>query len=206
VARLQLKLELTQKSKQDFGGYEASEKDTTAEMDRLLNQQIERHAAAVVENPNHANLHYRLAVLLRGKGQTERAIQHLQQAVQINGSYFKGRIKLALALREIGRGEEAATQITEALCLSNDSVALHYRLGLMYCDKLHFSLAVEQYALSLGEGLAVAEVEANLNLALQNMGLVDRAAAAWQGVCELEPNSVMAFQAQRGLTTLKALR
>jgi len=38
------------------------------------------------------------------------------------------------------------------------------------------------------------------------MGLIDRANASWRAVCELEPQSTLAFQAQRELMTLNTVR
>ena len=53
-----------------------------------------------MDNPNHADLHYRYAVLLRGKDQCDLAIKHYELALKINPAYAKARLKLALALRE----------------------------------------------------------------------------------------------------------
>ena len=47
-----------------------------------------------------------------------------------------------------------------------------------------------------------ADIQANLSLALKTMGLIDRRTALWKAICELEPKSTMAFQAQRSLPTL----
>jgi hypothetical protein len=65
---------------------------------------------------------------------------------------------------------------------------------------------VEHFQNNIKEEADNPNIHANLTLALQNMGLVDRAAAAWRGVCELDPNSAMAFQAQRSIVSLKTIR
>jgi tetratricopeptide (TPR) repeat protein len=148
-------------------------------------------------------LRYRYGLLLRGRGKTSEAIQHFQAAVDINPSYVKARLKLGLALRDDGRMNEAIKQLTEALAVKSEYVDLHYKLGLMYCDKIKFALAVEHFETAQKENPDNMNVHANLALALQNMGLIDRARASWQAVCELEPQSPMAFKAQRELVCLK---
>jgi len=169
----------------------------------LLDKQMERYHRKLRENPTHANMHYRYGLLLRGKGQTDQSITQFQEALQINPSFFKAQIKLGLALFEDGRSQEAEKQLSRAFYLDQESIELHYKLGLMYCDKMQFALSVEQCEISLKSDCQNADVPANLSLALQNMGLIDRAMASWQAVCELEPQSSLAFQAQRGITTLK---
>ncbi|MCK4627800.1 MAG: tetratricopeptide repeat protein, partial [Sedimentisphaerales bacterium] len=150
-----------------------------------------------------AELFYHYGLLLWNTGQTEQTIENFQKALAINPSFFKARIKLGLALREMNRPREAEEPLRQAFQLEQEYINLHYHLGLMYCDKIKFALAVEHFQDVLKSDEQEADVQGNLSLALQNMGLIDRAAAAWQAVCELEPQSSLAFQAQRSLTTLK---
>ncbi|MFC1783034.1 tetratricopeptide repeat protein [Planctomycetota bacterium] len=206
MSRLQLKIALTQKDPSDI--LEATQITTgrPQELDELLDIQTERHRQAVQENPNRADLHYRYGMLLRGRGETAESIKHFGQAVEINPSYIKARIKLGLALREVNRLAEGFEHLKQALELKPESAKLHYKLGLMYCDKMQFALAVEQLEMILPEHPENGDIQANLALALQNMGLIDRARASWRAVCELEPQSALAFQAQRALPILKPVQ
>jgi len=200
MCRLQLKVALAQSGGRDW---DQNGSGPGARTDELALRQLERHKHRLAENPNQADLHYRYGVLLRGRGQTYAAIEEFRQAVRVNHSYLKAQIKLGLALSETGRTDEAMECLTEATCPRPEYIDLHYRLGLLYCDKIRFALAVEHFASEFGDPMNDADVEANLSLALQNMGIIDRAAATWRAICELEPDSTMAFQAQRALQPLK---
>jgi tetratricopeptide (TPR) repeat protein len=206
MSRLQLKIALAQKAGQDFSGPMHESEGFNKELDELLDLQVERHRQAIIDNPSRADLHYRYGMLLRGRGETEEAIKHFGQAVEINPTYIKARIKLGLTLREINRLKEGFEHLKEALVLKPESSELHYKLGLMYCDKMQFALAVEQLEVMLPGHPDNGDIHANLALALQNMGLIDRARASWRAVCELEPESPLAFQAQRSLPILKTVQ
>jgi len=206
MSRLQLKVALAQETQRDYFTLGEEKPDPQQEINDLLDLQIERHRQGLLENPNHADLHYRYALLLKGRGKTEEAIKHFRLALQINPSYLKARTKLGLALREVGRMDEGIEQLREALQIKPEYADLHYRLALMYCDKMQFALAVEHFEIALHNNPQNINVHANLALALQNMGLIDRANASWRAVCELEPQSTLAFQAQRELMTLNTVR
>ena len=155
------------------------------EVAAILEQQTARLRDAVAERPNHADLHYRLGLLLRHSGDLEGAIDAFLQAVTINPQYLKAIIKLALALREAGRPEAAVEVAQRALDIDPQSVDLHYQLGLMFADKNQFALALDRFDHAVQEAPKNLDYIANLALALQNMGLLDRAAETWRTVCEL---------------------
>lgn len=206
MARLQLKVSLAQKSQRDYLSFEGARSAVAQDGTDLVEVQLERHRQSLLANPNYADLHYRYALLLRGRGRLQEAIHHFRAAVEINHSYVRARMHLGLALREAGELTEALEQLEESLLVEPESVELHYKLALMYCDKMQFALAVEQLEMVQEHDPSNANVQANLALALQNMGLIDRARASWQAVCELEPDSPLAFKAQRELVSLKPVQ
>jgi tetratricopeptide (TPR) repeat protein len=170
----------------------------------LISQQIERHRSALAERPNHADIHYRLGLLLRNRGQAEEAIGCYQRAVAINPSYMKALIKLGLALKEVGRDAEAEAIFVQATELHPEYADLHYQLGLLFVQRQQFELAVERFAQAAERNPQNIEFQANLALALQNMALVDRAKATWQIVQELAPaDSPFALQARGALARKK---
>ena len=201
--RLQLKAAQSQKDARKYLDWDDSNQADIADKDDMLKIQMQRYCRKIEENPNQAELFYHYGLLLWNTGEIDRTIENFQKALVINPSFFRAKIKLSLALREANRRQEAEEPLRQAFQLEQEYIDLHYHLGLMYCDKIKFALAVEHFQDALKSGGQEADVQANLSLALQNMGLIDRAAAAWQAVCELEPQSSLAFQAQRSFTTLK---
>ena len=155
------------------------------EVSAVTEQQIQKLKDALVKRPHHADVHYRLGLLLRHQGDLDGAIESFQRAVEINPQYFKALTKLGLALRETGRLDEAVGVHKRALDIDAESVELHYQLGLIFADRNEFSLALERFEFAASKEPDNLDYVANLALALQNMGLLDRAQATWQTLCEL---------------------
>jgi len=196
VARMQLKAAAAAEGHRLFAPKKEPEGDT---MTDLISQQIDRLKDAIERHPNHADLHYRLGLLYRNRGQIEDAIKCFQEAVVINPVYIKALVKLGLALNEMGRSEEAITALKQAVEIRPDYVDLHYQLGLLFSERHKFEMAVEHFDRAATGNPGNISFQANLALALQNLGLVDRATATWQIVQELEPQSPEAAQARTEL-------
>jgi Flp pilus assembly protein TadD len=64
--------------------------------------------------------------------------------------------------------------------LEEGYVDLHYRLGLLYTEQQMFDQAVSHMETAAGGAPHNEQIRASLALALQNMGLMDRAAATWR--------------------------
>ncbi len=188
MARLQLKAAVCQDADRTLGlGEETKTAEPGQSVDDLIEAQIRRHRNALEERPNHADMYYRLGLLLRNRGRNEEAIDAFRQAVDINPSYVKALIKLGLALKDAGETDEAIEVLGRALELKPEFVDLHYHLGLLFAERNRFELAVEHFEQAVKGNRQNVDFHANLALALQNMGLLDRAAATWQSVCELIP-------------------
>ena len=203
VVRLQKRLAESKQNAYEYSESLPAEKPSQTELDRMLAEQLKRHRRAVQQHPNDAGLNYRTAVLLRSRGQLDEALERLRQAVTINPSHIKARIKLGLTLRETGQHHQAMEELQTAFQIRPEEIKLHYQLALLYCDPIAYALAVENCDLEGGIDTEKVNVEANLSLALQNMGLLNPASATWRALCELEPNSPLAFQSQRSFGSTK---
>jgi tetratricopeptide (TPR) repeat protein len=147
----------------------------------LLAVQLERHAEHVRREPMHADVRYRNGVLLRAEGRSAEALEQFEAAITLNPSYTQAIIKKGVTLLELKRPPEALAAFTAAMELQPQYVDLHYRLALLYTDGRQFEQAVRQVeaAFAATEGHAT---RARLALALQQMGLLDRAAATWRSL------------------------
>ncbi len=188
--RLQLQTEHHQRHvqvEQMSYGYDAESGtgEEEPDHDQLISEALRRHQQALVHAPGHADLHYRYGLLLRQVGRHDDAIEAFREAVVINPNYSKAQIKLGICLKECGRVDEAIEAFQQALKLDTRFVEVHYQLGLLFAQRSQFDLAAEQFEHAVaGNGRNIA-FRANLALALQNIGLVDRAAATWQAICDL---------------------
>ncbi len=151
----------------------------------VVGQQIANLRSALRRHPNHADVHYRLGLLLRFDKDLVGAIASFRRAVAINPQYLKALTRLALALYEAGRPHEARDVLQQALDMDPKSVELHYELGLMFAAQGEFSRALDSFEYAAAKQPATLDHVANVALALQNMGLIDRAEAAWCTLCEV---------------------
>ena len=155
--------------------------------DVLLAEALRRHEQALQSSPNHADLHYRYGLLLRQVGRQEEAMRAFRNAVAVNPNYCKALVKLAIGLKEAGELDEAIATFQRALCLNDKFVDVHYQLGLLFAQRNQFDLAVEQFEQAAAEHGQNPSFRANVALALQSIGMLDRATATWRAVCDLLP-------------------
>jgi tetratricopeptide (TPR) repeat protein len=155
----------------------------------LIERQIENIRSVLRKHPNHADLHYRLGLLLRQKGDLEGAIGAYREAIGINPDYGSAVIKLGLALKEAGRDEAAVDCLKRALQVDPESIDVHYQLGLLFADRGEFLSALKSFGEAIKGDPRNVDFHAHLALALQNMGLLDRADACWQTLCAVAAHS-----------------
>ena len=165
-------------------GFDGGDPDE-AQGDDYLNEALRRHRQALLRSPNHADLHYRYGLLLRQVGDYDEAITAFRNAVAINPNYAKALIKLGICLKETGQPDEAIEVFRRALSLDSTYVDVHYQLGLLFAQRSRFDLAVEEFERAMAGDEKNVALRANLALALQNIGMLDRAAATWHAICEL---------------------
>lgn len=209
VARMQLKADFSKASesalmpKPDSSGAFAKTDMIDDPKQDLIATQIEKLRGAIVKHPNHADLYYRLGLLLRNRGQIEDAIEAYEQAATINPCYVKALIKLGLAQKEMDRIDDATATFQRAMQVQPDYLDVHYQLGLLFAQRHQFETALEHFE-SAAEGNARnIDFQANLAVALQNVGLIDRARATWRLICELDPESEQAMKASNALAKTK---
>ncbi|MCH7596197.1 MAG: tetratricopeptide repeat protein [Planctomycetes bacterium] len=178
VARLQLKVSAAEQTKKYLSPTAvalAPQGPPDEFVSSLIERQIDNLGEAIHRHPNHADLQYRLGLLLRQQGDLSGAIEAYANALRINPQYFKALLKLSLALRESGDLRGAMDAAKRALQIDPESVTLHYQLGVMFSDQNEFSLAVERFDFAVKNDPKNVDYLSHLILALQNMGLLDRA-------------------------------
>lgn len=159
-----------------------SESEENLQVDELLEQAIERHERSLAEHPQYADLQYRYGLLLRQTGDVKGAARAFRAALKINPQYVKAMIKLGICLRESAHPEEALETFQKALQIDPGTVDVHYQLGLLFAQKAQFTLAVEHFEVAVSGDQTKREFRHQLALALQNIGLVDKARETWESL------------------------
>ncbi|OHB75326.1 MAG: hypothetical protein A2Z25_21870 [Planctomycetes bacterium RBG_16_55_9] len=158
--------------------------DETEDSGGLTNAVIAAHCRQIQDRPHNPDLHYRLGVLLMNVGRISHAVSSFQAALEINPAFARAASKLAICLFEVGRHDEALEQLTAAESLDKDTLELHYRTALLYCNKVKFASSLMNLERYLEANFSCPDATVNISVILQNLGLLDRVAATWDSLAE----------------------
>lgn len=147
---------------------------------------LERYARTVEEHPGRADLRYQFAVLLRADGQDPQAAEQFVKVLGENPCCIEARIRLGILQAEGGRKDQAAQTFRQALQTPPEALEAHYRLGVLYTDRRRLEEEARRMEAAAGPADR-PRVRERLALSLQNLGLMDRAAAVWRSAWRVAP-------------------
>jgi tetratricopeptide (TPR) repeat protein len=151
----------------------------------LIEDVIGIHQQQIAHRLQNPDLHYRLGVLMMSVGRTDEAVKLLLTALELNPTYARARSKLAVCLFETNQKQAALDQLIGPECrLNKDTLELHYKVALLYCDRLKFASSLINFNQSLNDNFTCADATVNISVVLQNLGLLDRAAAMWDNLSD----------------------
>ena len=158
--------------------------DDVEDASGLADAVIAAHCRQIQSRPNNPDLHYRLGVLLMNVGRLTHAINSFQTALKINPAFTRARSKLAICFFEVGRPPEALEHLTSGESLDDETLELHYRTALLYCNKVKFASSLMNLERHLEANFSCSDAIVNISIILQNLGLLDRVAATWDSLAE----------------------
>ncbi|MBC8470212.1 MAG: tetratricopeptide repeat protein [Planctomycetes bacterium] len=145
---------------------------------------VDAHIQQITQRPQNPDLHYRLGVLMMSVGRLDEAIRSFQTALEINSDHHRARNKLAICLFEIGRNAEALIYLCVPDHLDKDTLDLHYKTALLYCDKVKFASSLMNLERHLENNFARPDAAVNISIVLQNLGLLDRVTTMWDNLSD----------------------
>ena len=148
----------------------------------LVEAVIGAHRQQITLQPQNPDLQYRLGILMMGVARLSEAIKCFQTALQINPTYTRARNKLAICLFETDQKQPALEQLIGPDCLDKDTLELHYKVALLYCDRLKFASSLINLERHMENNFAASGSTVNISIVLQNLGLLDRATAMWDNL------------------------
>ena len=186
TARLQLRAAMKKAVVVD---YNDSGPDIISEMDNdaLLQTQVHRHCNQVRLHRSRADIKYRYGVLLRNQGRTSEAITQFFEAATIKPSYIEALIKLGIAQRENQMTEQAIASFSQAMELDQVTLRSYYELALLYADGNKLTEKIRRKESTGQDGELI---RAQISLSLQQMGLMDSAAATWRSLWQIHQASI----------------
>jgi len=153
---------------------------------------IDAHRQQIINRPQNPDLHYRLGVLMTSVGGLTEAIQSFQTVLEINPDYNRARSKLAICLFEINQKTEALEHLPGPDRLDKDTLELHYKTAMLYCDKVKFASSLMNLERHLENNFARPDAAVNISIVLQNLGLLDRVTTMWDNLSDTADQAINA--------------
>ncbi|MBV8278300.1 MAG: tetratricopeptide repeat protein [Verrucomicrobia bacterium] len=157
-----------------------------------MDEAVAQYQRALEINPNDAEAHYNLGLVLFRNGQLDKAIAQYQKGLEINPNYVQAHNNLGNALFQKGQLDEAVAQFQKALEINLNYAEAHNNLGIALFQKGQLDEAVAQFQKALEINFNYAEAHSNLGLVLFRKGQLDEAIAQYQKALEIDPNYVQA--------------
>ena len=153
---------------------------------------IDAHRQQITHRPQNPDLYYRLGVLMMSIGRLAESIQSFQTVLEINPDYNRARSKLAICLFEINQKAEALEHLPGPDRLDKDTLELHYKTALLYCDKVKFASSLMNLERYLEKNFARPDAAVNISIVLQNLGLLDRVTTMWDNLSDTAEKAINA--------------
>ena len=150
----------------------------------LIDAVITAHRRQISHRPQNPDLHYRMGVLMMSVGRITDALKSFRTALEINPTYTRARSKLAMCLFETDRKTLALEQLIAPEHLDKDTLELHYKIALLYCDKVKFASSLINLDRLLENNFTCPDAAVNISIVLQNLGLLDRVTAMWDNLSD----------------------
>jgi len=153
---------------------------------RTLEQTVlAAHEQQLARYPNNPDLHYRLGILHMNASRLPEASDCFQAALRINPTFSRAQTKLAVALFETGRAEEALDLIMPPKQYDPTTLDLYYKTALLYCDRVKFASSVINLQRQIDQNHAPSvDPATNISIVLQNLGLSDTIGLMWENLCQ----------------------
>ena len=126
----------------------------------------------------------------RGRVRCSQAVAAFQNALQINPTHYRATTKLAICLFETNQKQVALNYLTGPQCIDKDTLELHYKTALLYCDKVMFASSLLNLERQLETNFAAPDATVNISVVLQNLGLLDRADAMWDSLSDTADHAI----------------
>jgi len=173
------------KSQTKLEGEQISSVDTEKIISFIISSGVEQ----LHERPNNPDLQYTVGLFLMSIGKMGEAAGFLKRSLELNKMNTRARNKLSLCLFETGKKKEALDNLICPDCLDPETLELHYRTALLYCDKVRFASSLLNLESNLRDNYAHSDASINVSVVLQNLGVLDRGEFLLESLAEVAEKS-----------------
>ena len=157
------------------------------------------YTATLTRNPGCWMAQYNLGIALNERGDTDGAIAHYRQALDLRPSYGEAHYNLGRLLVQKGQVDEAITHYEKALEINPADAEAHNNLGATLFAGGRVDEAIAHYRKALAVRGDYADASCNLASALLFNGDLDGAIKYYSACLAVSPNQV---EAQYNLATV----
>jgi tetratricopeptide (TPR) repeat protein len=150
---------------------------------------------ALEMDPDSAEAHNNLGVLLTRKGSFDQAMTHFRRATELKPDYAQAHYNLGGIFSRQGRWDEAIAEWQRTIQSNPEFVDAHNLLGMALARKGRLDEAIAQWRKAEEVDPGDAEVCNNLGSALVRLGRLDEAIAQLRTALEVRPDYVQAHYA-----------
>ncbi len=144
--------------------------------------------------PDESETPYRLAIVLRGVGRHEKALEWFGTACRINPYHELARCGEGQTLELMGRPDEAQTKYEQAISMNPHHPEPYARLSALVAPKKTPQDVADLWRDVAERHTGAAPAQRYLGAALEAVGDRAGAAAAYRAACEIDPNDGEARQ------------
>jgi len=155
-----------------------------ASRDDIIRQLTHLWSVRLSRSKGNADIYYKYAVLQGASGDVSESIRWFKKALGVNPTHYRARTKLALACLEKKQVQESLDILTDVAVFAPVELALHYQTSLLFCDKVRFAKAFHRIQTSSFSSACTQDTRDNLEVILENLGLIDRAISNWSSLEE----------------------
>ena len=150
----------------------------------LMEDVVLAHQKQVAAKPASPDVHYRFGMLMMATNNLSHAIKSFRMTLSLNPTHYRARSKMAICTHEMGKVDKAAKVLFDSTAPDISTLKLHYDTAILYCDREKFASALSNMARQMDKDLPTAESIVSVEVVLENLGLVDRAATTWERLTE----------------------
>lgn len=147
---------------------------------------------AIKINPNLAEVHYNLGVLLERLKRHDEAEKEYREVIKINTNYMAAHYNLGNLLADLKRYNEAEKEYRETIRINPYFVQAHYNLGNLFRDLKRFDKAEKEFKEAIRINPDHAEAHNNLGNLLKDLKRYDGAEKEYREVIRIDSNYAMA--------------
>jgi tetratricopeptide (TPR) repeat protein len=160
----------------------------TSRQTAVYHNLVTLYTATLTKNPGCWMAHYNLGIALNEQGDTDGAISHYREAVELWPGYAEAHYNLGRLLAQKGLVDEAIAHYEKALEVNPSDADAHNNLGATLFASGRIDEAIAHYQKALVIQPDYADASCNLAGALLSKGDLDGAIACYSACLAVSPN------------------